>query len=34
MSAMPKRDPWLDVFRGLAMFIIFIAHLPGNPWSA
>jgi hypothetical protein len=34
MSAMAKRDPWLDVFRGLAMFIIFIAHLPGNPWNA
>jgi hypothetical protein len=34
MSAMPKRDPRLDVFRGLAMFIIFIAHLPGNPWNA
>jgi hypothetical protein len=34
MSAIPKRDPRLDVFRGLAMFIIFIAHLPGNPWNA
>ncbi len=25
------RDPRLDFFRGLAMIIIFIAHLPGNP---
>lgn len=27
------RDTRLDFFRGLAMFIIFIAHLPGNPWN-
>jgi hypothetical protein len=26
------RDVRLDFFRGLAMFVIFIAHLPGNPW--
>lgn len=26
------RDVRLDFFRGLAMFIIFIAHLPGNSW--
>lgn len=25
------RDPRLDVFRGLAMAIILIAHIPGNP---
>ena len=25
-----KRDPRLDFFRGVAMFIIFMAHLPGN----
>lgn len=29
----PRRDPRLDFFRGLAMFIIFIAHVPGNPWT-
>jgi hypothetical protein len=28
----PARDPRLDFFRGLAMFIIFIAHVPGNSW--
>ncbi|WP_189435679.1 OpgC family protein [Pseudovibrio japonicus] len=27
------RDPRLDFFRGIAMFIIFIAHLPGNQWT-
>lgn len=27
-----QRDVRLDFFRGLAMFIIFIAHLPGNSW--
>jgi hypothetical protein len=27
------RDTRLDFFRGLAMFIIFIAHLPLNPWN-
>ena len=27
------RDGRLDVFRGLAMFIIFIAHMPGNVWA-
>jgi len=27
------RDPRLDFFRGLAMFIIVIAHTPSNPWS-
>lgn len=27
------RDPRLDFFRGLAMLIIFIAHVPDNPWS-
>ncbi|MBL8590313.1 MAG: OpgC domain-containing protein [Methylobacteriaceae bacterium] len=26
------RDVRLDVFRGLAMFIIFVAHVPGNSW--
>ncbi len=27
------RDVRLDVFRGLAMFIIFVAHVPGNAWT-
>ena len=26
-----RRDPRLDVFRGLAMAIILVAHVPGNP---
>jgi hypothetical protein len=33
-SAQPKRprDPRLDFFRGAAMLIILIAHIPGNGW--
>ncbi|MEM6482665.1 MAG: OpgC domain-containing protein [Pseudomonadota bacterium] len=27
------RDPRLDFFRGIAMFIILIAHIPGNEWT-
>lgn len=27
------RDPRLDVFRGLGMLIILIAHIPGNHWT-
>ena len=27
------RDPRLDFFRGIAMLIIFIAHVPGNMWG-
>ena len=27
------RDVRLDLFRGLAMFIIFVAHLPDNRWA-
>jgi len=27
------RDPRLDFFRGLGMFIIFVAHIPGNVWT-
>ncbi|MGU9978996.1 OpgC family protein [Phreatobacter sp. HK31-P] len=36
MTATPKRprDLRLDVFRGLCMLIIFIAHMPQNPWLA
>lgn len=28
-----RRDPRLDFFRGLGMFIIFIAHVPDNTWT-
>ena len=28
------RDERLDVFRGLTMLIIFVAHLPDNSWNA
>jgi hypothetical protein len=27
------REPRLDLFRGLAMLIILIAHIPNNPWT-
>lgn len=27
------RDPRLDFFRGVAMFIIFVSHTPGNWWT-
>ncbi|MEM9268825.1 MAG: OpgC domain-containing protein, partial [Pseudomonadota bacterium] len=27
------RDPRLDFFRGIAMFIILLAHTPGNTWT-
>ncbi|RMH51236.1 MAG: OpgC domain-containing protein [Alphaproteobacteria bacterium] len=35
MSGEPNRarDPRLDFFRGLAMFIILLAHTPGNGWT-
>ena len=29
----PARDPRLDFFRGIAMFIIFIAHTPNDWWA-
>ena len=29
----PARDPRLDFFRGLGMYIILIAHISGNPWT-
>jgi hypothetical protein len=32
-TARRPRDPRLDFFRGLGMFIIFIAHIPGNVWT-
>lgn len=28
-----QRDPRLDFYRGIAMFIILIAHIPGNRWT-
>ncbi|WP_417455251.1 OpgC family protein [Kiloniella sp.] len=28
-----ERDPRLDFFRGVAMLIIFVAHVPGNFWA-
>ena len=34
MPAGRDRDPRLDFFRGLAMLIIFVAHVPGNSWTA
>jgi hypothetical protein len=27
------RDPRLDFYRGIAMFIILVAHIPGNSWT-
>ena len=27
------RDPRLDFYRGLAMFIILVAHIPRNAWT-
>ena len=32
-SPVKYRDPRLDFFRGIGMFIIYIAHLPGNWWT-
>ncbi|SIR03970.1 OpgC domain-containing protein [Bosea sp. TND4EK4] len=32
-SAKRTRDARLDLFRGLAMLIIFIAHVPSNSWN-
>jgi hypothetical protein len=28
------RNLWVDCFRGLALVVIFINHMPGNPWAA
>jgi hypothetical protein len=33
MQTRPERDPRLDFFRGLAMLIIFVAHVRGNSWT-
>ncbi len=27
------RDPRIDAFRGLALIMIIIDHMPGNPWE-
>ena len=32
-AARAPRDPRLDFFRGMAMFIILLAHTPGNTWT-
>ncbi|SFI34520.1 OpgC family protein [Jannaschia pohangensis] len=32
-AAATVRDPRLDFFRGMAMFIILVAHTPGNAWT-
>jgi hypothetical protein len=34
MPAKRPRDERLDLFRGLTMLIIFVAHLPENSWNA
>jgi hypothetical protein len=34
MSTKPRRDLRLDVFRGLALFFIFVDHIPYNQLSA
>ena len=31
--ALTRRDPRLDFYRGIAMFIILIAHIPRNAWN-
>ena len=31
--AATTRDPRLDFFRGIAMYIILVAHIPGNMWT-
>lgn len=31
--AKSARDPRLDFYRGIAMFIILVAHIPRNPWT-
>jgi hypothetical protein len=33
MQIRRPRDPRLDFFRGLAMLIIFVAHVPANSWT-
>lgn len=31
-AAVPPRDPRLDFFRGVALILIVVAHVPNNPW--
>ena len=33
-SMATARDPRLDFYRGIAMFIILVAHIPGNAWTS
>ena len=33
VSLAKYRDPRLDFFRGMAMFVILLAHTPGNTWT-
>ena len=33
-AAAARRDPRLDFYRGIAMFIILMAHTPGNAWTS
>src|SRR5215217_5297386 len=33
LEAKRPRDPRLDVFRGVGMLIILVAHIPGNAWA-
>ena len=32
-TAARQRDPRLDFYRGIAMFIILVAHIPTNAWA-
>ncbi len=34
MTPRKVRDPRLDFFRGIAMLIIFVAHVPANHWAS
>ena len=34
LSSLTSRDPRLDFYRGIAMFIILLAHTPKNWWSS
>lgn len=34
VTAATTRDPRLDFYRGIAMFIILIAHIPNNAWNS
>lgn len=32
-AAKRERDPRIDAFRGLALLMIFVDHVPGNPYE-